>query len=234
MKIVTIKIDEKLYEELLAKAKTEGLLTVSEYIRVLLMRELGKIKQQPEPEVKSSGVSVDKLVQLLERRLLDKINPFTSKVDEIARKYGELVEKIEAIEEKLKELEEKISMQQIRGPEKTTQGEKRERKKSAIDILHEQKVIFERDIASRIRDRESFFNKLGREGAKIIEAKDERIAVEPAFWNEFAKKIDDLSVQNEDEVRKVLDDIEFRLFKKLKESALIIYNNSTKKWQLVL
>jgi|UniRef100_A0A7J3Z6D9 vacuolar-type H+-ATPase subunit I/STV1 len=232
MKIITIKIDEKLYEELMTKAKEEGLLSVSEYIKVLLMRELGKTKHV-EPEAKA-GVSVDKLIQLLERRLLDKVNPFTSKVDELARKYGELVEKIEAVEEKLKELEEKMSVQQIRKPERVSQGEKQERRKSAIEILHEQKVIFERDIASRIRDRESFFSKLQREGAKIIEARDERIVVEQAFWNEFAKKVSDLSSQNEDEIRKVLDDIEFRLFKKLKESALLIYNNFTKRWQLVM
>ncbi|MCC6045251.1 MAG: hypothetical protein LM572_00510 [Ignisphaera sp.] len=233
MRVIVIKIDEKTYEELVSKAKAEGLLTASEYVKVLILRELGKVKQA-EAEAKAGVSGVDKLVQLLERKLLDRVNPFTSKVDELARRYGELVEKIEVLEERLKDLEEKVASQQARKPEKAVQSEKKEHRKSAIEILQEQKVIFERDIAPRLRDRESFFNKLQRLGAKIIEAKDERVVVEPAFWNEFTKKINDLNTQNEDEIRKVLDDIELRLFKKLKESALLIYNTTAKKWQLVL
>ncbi|MDK6029313.1 hypothetical protein QPL79_08055 [Ignisphaera sp. 4213-co] len=233
MKTVIIKIDEKTYEELLAKAKSEGFLTISEYLRALLMRSVGKETQVKETE-KTTSLTSEKLIQLLERRIQDKINPFTSKIDELSRKYGEFIERLEAIEEKLKSLEEKVAIYQ-QGIEKTAAKKAKEiSKKSAIDILREQKVIFERDIATRIRDRDSFFSKLEREGAKVIEGKDERIAVEPTYWQEFVKKIENLSTNNDEEIQKILDAIELRLFKKLKESALLVYNTSLRKWQILI
>ncbi|MCI4436466.1 MAG: hypothetical protein JHC33_06610 [Ignisphaera sp.] len=234
MRTIIIKIDDKLYEELVAKAKSEGLVSVTEYVRALILRDLEKVKQG---EVESKvGVGVEKIVQLIERKLMDRINPFTSKVDEIARKYAEIIERIEAIEDKIKELEEKLSQQVKEAKPEKVRGEEVERKrerKSALEILRENKALFESDIVSRIKNRDAFFNKLQREGAKIIETKDERIAIDPDFWRIFLEKISNITTQNEDEIKNVLDDIEFRLFKKLKESALLIFDVANKRWKLV-
>ncbi|MEM4009160.1 MAG: hypothetical protein QXZ50_00170 [Ignisphaera sp.] len=237
MKTIIIRVDEKTYEELLARAKSEGFLTVSEYARALIAKSLGRepvAKETTEKTEKSTTVTADKIVQLLERRIQDKINPFTSKIDELNRRYGEFIERLEALEERVKILEEKI-VSSYQASEKSVGKEKKGgSKKSAIDILREQKVIFERDIATRIRDRDSFFSKLEREGAKIIEGKDERIAVEPAYWNEFIKKIESLNTNNDEELQKILDAIDLQLFKKLKESALLVYNTTLKKWQVLV
>lgn len=47
-----------------------------------------------------------------------------------------------------------------------------------MNILKKQELCL-RDIASKIRDRDSFFTKLGKKGTVILKTKDERIAVEP-------------------------------------------------------
>ncbi len=234
MKIITIKIDEKLYEELEKKAREEGLLTIAEYIRSLIMRELGKqSKEEVVSETsKKTQATLDRIILLLERRIQDKINPFTSKVDELSRKTAEIVERIEGIEQKILEMEERLKIKS--SAEAHIKAEHKAPRKTAIDILKEQKVIFERDIANRIKDRDSFFAKLEQSNAKVIEAKDERIAVDPNFWENFIKKIMKISTNNDDEIKQALDSIESRLFYKLKESAIAIYDNTTKKWHILI
>ena len=233
MKVITIKVDDKLYEELEKKVKVEGLLTVSEYVKVLVLKDLGKQeKESIEEATKKAQITLDKITLLLERRLQDRINPFTSKIDELNRKIAEVVERVESIEQKIMEIEEKLKTK--REAETQIRAEHRVPKKTAIDILKEQKVIFERDIASRIKDRDSFFARLERSNAKVIEAKDERIAVDPNFWENFIKKIAAITTNNDDDIRKVLDAIENRLFYKLKESALIVYDNISKRWQALI
>ncbi|MEM0153783.1 MAG: ribbon-helix-helix protein, CopG family [Ignisphaera sp.] len=233
MRIIVIKIDDKLYEELEKRVKDEGLLTISEYIRSLIMRELGK---QSVDEVgdasRRSQLVLDRIVSLVERRIQDRINPFTFKIDELSRKTAEVIERIEGIEQKIVEIEEKLK---TRGETETRMKvEHKTARKTAIDILKEQKVIFERDIASRIKDRESFFAKLEQSSAKVIEAKDERIAVDPNFWESFIRKLSTITTNNDDDIKKILDSIESRLFYKLKESALLVYDNITKKWHILI
>ncbi|MCS7111353.1 MAG: ribbon-helix-helix domain-containing protein [Ignisphaera sp.] len=234
MRIVSVKIDDKLYEELEKRAKEEGFLTIAEYVRSLIMRELGKQgKEETIDELpKKPQAALDRIVLLLERRIQDKINPFTSKVDELSRKTAEIVERIEGIEQKILEMEERLKMKS--DVESRMKTEHKAPRKTAIDILKEQKVIFERDIASRIKDRDSFFARLEQSNAKVIEAKDERIAVDPDFWENFTKKILTIGTNNDDEIRRALDSIESRLFYKLKESALVVYDNTTRKWHLLI
>lgn len=233
MKIIVIKIDDKLYEELEKRVKDEGLLTISEYIRSLIMKELGK---QSVDEVgdasRKSQLVLDRIVSLVERRIQDRINPFTFKIDELSRKTAEIIERIEGIEQKIVEIEEKLKTRSE--TETRMKVEHKTARKTAIDILKEQKVIFERDIASRIKDRESFFAKLEQSNAKVIEAKDERIAVDPNFWESFIRKLSTISTNNDDDIKKTLDSIESRLFYKLKESALLVYDNITKKWHMLI
>jgi len=232
MKIIMIRVDEKIYEELEKRAKAEGFLTVSEYIYSLALRALG---QQPEKEgeaQKKTQLSLDKIIAVLERRLQDKLNPFTSKVDDLGKRIADIIERIENLEQKVADIENQLSSTIRREREK--KEEKVVSKKTAIDILRERKVIFERDIASKIKDRDSFFAKLQRSGAMIIEAKDERIVVESTFWNEFVKKLESIATANEDEIKKILDPIEYRLFSKLRESAIIVYDATLKKWVVYL
>lgn len=234
MKIVSLKIDDKLYEELERRAKEEGFLTIAEYVRFLISKELGKqIKEESIDELqKRTQLTLDKVIPLLERKIQDRINPFTSKVDELSRKSAEIIERIEEIEQRVQEIEEKLKVKS--DVESRMKAEHKTPRKTAIDILREQKVIFERDIANRIKDRDSFFARLEQSNAKVIEAKDERVAVDPDFWENFVKRISSIATNNDDDIKRILDPVESRLFYKLKESALAIYDSTARKWHILV
>ncbi len=245
MPTIILKLEDSLYRELERRARAEGFPTVVDYVRHLIYRSLGYVHEEPSEKTSTyhsatpthgdehkrvSGV-VEKLLAVLERRLQDRINPFTQKVDDLNRRLAEVIERIEMLEEKIKALESHTREATYTQTAAQREERRETRRRSAIEILREQKAIFESDIARRIKDRDSFFLKLQREGAKIIEAKGERIALDPDFWNEFLSKLSSISTNNEEEVLSLLDDpIERRLFEKLREAALIYYDAVAKRW----
>lgn len=234
MKIITVELDDELYEELLKKAREEGFLTISEYLNSLILRTIEKEgKETFEGESRKSS-SMERLLGIIERKVHDTVNPFTQKIDDVNRKIASLIEKLETIEERLNSLEEKTKSIESIAEETKAPKETKKVKKTAMDILKEQKVIFERDIATKIRDRDTFFAKLEREGAIVIEAKNERIAVDPQFWHQLIEKLKNIRTSNDEEMKKLLDPIEFKVVQKLRESALLIFDNTTKIWNLVL
>ncbi len=242
MKVIALKIDDETYKKLEELARRKGLLSPSEVVRVMILKSLsGETVSHVESEVSSSKVKsvAEKLINIVERRLQDRINPFTSKVDELARKYAELVERLEILEDRIKELEAKISNveAQIKAKtmgEKSVEVKHEKRKKSLMEILKEQGVLFEEDIAGRIRDRDSFFLKLQRLGAIVLELKNERVAIDPEFWKNFVDKVQSITTNLEEEIAKVLTNKEFRLFKSLRESALIYYDAVSGHWRLLV
>lgn len=232
MKKIVLELDDKIYEEILKKAKEEGFSTVVEYINLLILKSIErKNHKKISEDVTKRSLILSKITTLIERKVQDSVNPFTQKVDDLGRKVAELIEKIEVLEEKLTKLEETKKMIEIKQEEP-----KKEKKirKSAIDILKEQKIMFEKDLVNKIRDRDSFFAKLEREGAVIIEAKDERIAVDPLFWSNFANKLKSIKTNNDEELKKILNPQEFKFLQKLRESALIVYDGSSKSWNLLI
>lgn len=234
MKIVTINLDDELYEELLRRAREEGFLTVAEYLNSLILRMFEEGDTEVIKEESKKHSTMERLLSIIERKVYDAVNPFTQKIDDINRKIALLIERLEALEERLNSLEEKSKSMESVTEETKTPKEIKKAKKTAMDILKEQKVIFERDIATKIRDRDTFFAKLEREGAIVIEAKNERIAVDPQFWQQLMDKLKDIKTNNEEEMKKLLDPVEFKVVQKLRESALLIFDNTTKVWNLVL
>jgi uncharacterized coiled-coil protein SlyX len=237
MKIVTVKLDNEIYEELLKKAKEEGFLTVSEYIYSLILRTIergGKEVKEGGEESKKT-VPVERLLTIVERKVLDTINPFTQKIDDISRKIAFIIERLETLEEKVNSVEEKVkSLEKTSEEVQPKEAITKKPRKTAIDILKEQKVIFERDIASKIRDRDTFFSKLQREGAIVVEGKDERFAVDPQFWQQLLEKLNNIRTNNDEELKKMLDPLEYKVVQKLRESALLVFDSSSRTWSLVL
>ncbi len=180
---------------------------------------------------------VERLVKVIDRRVQDFINPFTSRLEELARRYAELVERLEAVEQKLGEVEQRLRSGERPGyvpvHRQEYREERRERRRSAIEILREQGAIFESEIARRIKDRNTFFAKLEREGAKILDLQGERIAVDPVFWSSFLEKLSRLATNNDEEIKRVLGPLEYRLFTRLRESALIYYDATQRRWNFV-
>ncbi len=271
-KIVAIRLPEKAYKELEERAKKLGYQLVSDYVRAIILKELGRAKPPLIEELESrltrieegeippklyeriwkivlsaleeEGVGklsveelkpvlekwLDTLTSRIDRRVQDLINPYTARVDEVLRRIAELHERIENIEGRVKQIEERIREQKIPSRQLQPYQEKR---KTGIERLKEQGVVFESELY-RLRNRDAFFDYLARSGAKIIEAKGERIAVDPEFWEKFTiKLLEEISTSNEDEIKLLLTKQEYRLFQKLKESGLLYYDSISKKWKLV-
>jgi len=271
-KIVAVRLPEKAYKELEERAKKLGFQLVSDYVRAIILKELGKAKPPLIEELEfrltrieegeippklyeriwkivlsaleEEGVgklSVEELKPILEkwldtltsridRRVQDLINPYTARVSEVLRRIAELHERIENLEERIKQIEERIREQ--KAPPRQLQPYQ-EKRKTGIERLKEQGVVFESELY-RLRNRDAFFDYLARSGAKIIEAKGERIAVDPEFWEKFTiKLLEEISTSNEDEIKILLTKQEYKLFQKLKESGLLYYDSISKKWKLV-
>ncbi|MEM4032905.1 MAG: hypothetical protein QXV53_06370, partial [Zestosphaera sp.] len=128
---------------------------------------------------------------------------------------------------KIDELPSKITVQQV--PVEAVQEKARE-KITAIEILKKQKIIYEADIAKKIRNRDAFFDRLEREGAVVLSLKDQRVAIDDEFWSEFVSKVESLTTDKDSEIAKILDKQEVALLKKLSESAIAYYERSKKKW----
>ena len=266
-RLVAIKIPDDIYRELERRAKEAGYTFVSDYVRDIVLRELGRagislrgieerLTRLEEGEltprlyerileiVKSAlAESVEKtltvggttetkedttnrIVQRIERRVMDIINPFTAKVDNIASKLADLVERVEVLEGRVGKLEEefrKAREQVIQRPQ---------HRRTAIDRLKEQGVVFESELRW-LRDRDAFFERLRREGAIILDVKGERVAIYPSFWTKFRDKVEKLPTAIDDEIRVLLRDAEYRLFSRLREAGLVYYDSSRKAWKFV-
>ncbi len=234
-RVLLVKLPEDAYRALEQRARAEGYNLVSDYVRAVIMRELGyegyvsridRLEHRIEElEKKREGIDAEKLRKQVERTVMDLVNPFTAEVQRIKQQVAELVERIEGIEEKIKELSE------TQRPARPA-PQRYEKRKSGIDRLREQGVLFESDL-TRLRDRDRFFAYLEREGAVILHAEGERIALYPDFWEGFKEKLARIHTNIDDEVRKMLTPTEYRLFRVLKESGLIYYDSSTKTWRLI-
>ena len=155
---------------------------------------------------------------------LDNIHKWTSRTYEILEA---LLDKVSSLEQELKSLTAGTSPRAA----KTVEHEERvRRRKSAIDFLKEQKVMFEADIANRIRNRDAFFERLRRDGAVVLELKYGRIAVDPDYWEEFKSILEELSTSDDAEIEKRLGKRGYALLKALSEDGVVYFDATKRKW----
>ncbi|MCC6047442.1 MAG: hypothetical protein LM571_04575 [Desulfurococcaceae archaeon] len=164
------------------------------------------------------------------RTLLDILNAYTGKIDELNRRVSQVVEILEGISSRLQNLEEQLRST-VQQPK---QVEKREPRKSALDILKEQGVMFESDIASKIKNRDAFFERLKRGGAVVIALAKERVAVDPDFFTRFKDRVAKLSSSSDDILSRELEKSELRLLKALSSSGLAYFDSTRKRWVIEL
>ncbi|HIQ24333.1 MAG TPA: hypothetical protein EYH50_04725 [Pyrodictium delaneyi] len=259
-RVVAIKLPDSVYRELEERARREGFPLVSDYLRYLIMRELGLVESGNIEALVERIVSeklreiaagekievippdLEKLVTRLERRIQDMVNPWTAKIDSLSSKLAEAIERLESLEERVKSLEEALESQRRREgtitrvqPQQASERKEhyqRARRRSAIERLREQGVVFEHDV-QWLRDRDAFFEKLRREGALILDIGGERVAVDRAFWENFREKVEQLPTANDDEIKLLLTDTQYTLFQRLKEAGLVYFDASKKAWRFV-
>jgi len=208
------------------KAAEEGYELLSSYVRDLVLSTLGKPSQQ--------GIDRAKLKSMVTRITQDVINQYISVVEELKRKYAELIERIENLETRINVLQTQLSKQVARYQyyQPARQLSRRQRK-SGIERLREEKVLFESSLRG-LKNRDSFFKYLGREGAKIIVLDGERVAIDREYWDELKHKIfEEISTNIDDEIKKMLDPIGYEIFQGLKRSGLIYYDSSQQRWRPV-
>ncbi|MEM0014238.1 MAG: hypothetical protein QXX81_01595 [Zestosphaera sp.] len=198
-----------------------------ELIRKAIEDYLSKPAQRQVTQDESLGS-----IQRLLRSATDTINTYSSLLTELRDRLVEVREVLDELGSKVEELPSKIVAQQaveVAKPQALKEEAPKERV-TAIEILKRQKIIYEADIAKKIRNRDAFFDKLEREGAVVLELKDQRIAVDEEFWSDFIKKIESLTSDKEPDISKTLSRQEVELLKKLSESAIAYYDRNRKKW----
>jgi predicted CopG family antitoxin len=106
-----------------------------------------------------------------------------------------------------------------------------EKKRTAIEILKEQRILYEEDAARRMKDVDSFFEKLEGEGAVILKGRYARCAVDPEFWGGFLKSIGKIEASDPEGARGSLKEKEAQLFDWMYGNGLIVYDANAKKWR---
>jgi len=191
-------------------------------IKKVLEDYLSRVSQKQVVQEEALGS-----IQRLLRSATDTINTYSSLLTDLRNRLVEMREVLENLNSKIDELPSKITVQQV--PVEAVQEKARE-KITAIEILKKQKIIYEADIAKKIRNRDAFFDRLEREGAVVLSLKDQRVAIDDEFWSEFVSKVESLTTDKDSEIAKILDKQEVALLKKLSESAIAYYERSKKKW----
>lgn len=217
---VRILVDEELYRELEKKALERGFRDVSSYITELLSE---KTLQQPGREG-----DLEKIRARLERFVQDEINKGLAPLETVRRQVSELVQRVEELEEKVKALEQ----QGERRPAETY-GEARTGKpyKSGIERLRDDKVVFESTLPARVQ-RDRLFSYFERMGAVVLRLGRERVAVDSGFWREFKEKLfGEVKSNSEEELKRVLGEKGYLLWKALYEDNMVIYDPKTRSWK---
>ncbi len=231
MPVVTIKLNEEEYEQLKKRALEEGFSSVPEYIKDLMFKTEGLVEKKIVSEEKTG--EKESLVQPLIRTIQDMINPFTAKIDELARSIGDLKERIEALEEKVMALEKPVTVPARRETMYAPSRRTSRSRKSAIDHLHDEGVVFQSEL-SWLNNPKAFFDKLKREGAVVIEGSRESIAVDAEYWDNFVSRLKTITAEDPREVERMLPGKMASLFKKLVDEGRIFYDKLENKWSIAV
>lgn len=230
MKSIIIKLTDEEYKKLQNEASQQGFVLLSDYIKYKL---LGETTNNTNPTLSNQRITEEIINQItvkLERKVQDTINPFTNEIEELKKKVADIIERLELIEENMKN-DQKTSFSTKKQMQKKEKLQKTE-KKTGIEILREKGALFESEL--KLNNPDAFFEKLESQGAKILNTETERIALDPGFYDNFLKKLEKIHTQDETEIEKYLETTEYKLFQKLRKSALLYFDATTKSWKFTI
>lgn len=205
-KVVNTKVSVEVYEKLRKIASEKGK-SVAELLREIIHNYLGVSEGSSE-----------------------------SGIDEIRKKVAELEERLSKLEVYLGKLQSSIpsSIPQVNLGNTHESTRRRRGKTRAIDILRDEKVMYEADIAGRIRDRDAFFGRLRKDGAVVVETAKQRIAVDPDFWDEFKKKLEKADTTNDEVLKEQLGEDGLKLLRVLREEGAVYFDGVERKWKFII
>jgi hypothetical protein len=183
------------------------------------------------PKSKYSNLSIRQEV----RQLLDElrnelgINDLNDLLILLVRTYKEHTNIVSKIEEVVTNTVSKVVKEILSGHTNSVS----KRKKSAMDVLREQGFIDERELYGKVRDPDRLILSLEKQGGKVFEVKGSRIIVDPEFFNLLMKKLESVNTSKESELKKLLNEREYKLLELLREGGYIFFDAVEKKWKLV-
>lgn len=214
---ITIELDPDTYKKLVDKAHSEGYSLVADYVIYVLKSSL-TTPQQPQLSIDDF---FNRLKPKVERMIQDQFNKFMELISDVRGRVAELYEKYDQLSQAVKSLSE-------REPPVYPRGEAR--RKTGIERLREDKILFESSLPAKI-NRDKFFAYLEREGAIILKLAKERVAVDREFWSYFKNKVfEEASTDDEEELKKLLGDKGFELFKRMRDDLIIFFDKKRMKW----
>ena len=110
-------------------------------------------------------------------------------------------------------------------------GKLSRKKATMLDVIRERKIQFLSEVRPRNPDR--FLAKARDYGIEVIEGNKDIALADPGFYKVFMEKLHDLNTSNEEKIKKLLDQNEYKLFKFLMENGLIYYDRINSRWKPV-
>lgn len=161
--------------------------------------------------------------------------------DDIVTRLNKLEETVEKLLKKVEEIENQIGYRRKRfvhvkgykvktakrGEVEESGGKRSEKKRSAIEIMKEQGVLFESDLKN-ISNKDKFFYYLSRHGIHVFEGLKERVAVTDEFLDKFVEMLENCRTPSEAEEK--LRGEYRRLYQVLRESGYLVYGRDG--WEL--
>ena len=241
---VKLELGEKAVKKVLEKFPGEPLEKAIEKAvkESINMEKMGDIK-----DLENEVERIHSVVHNLQRIVAttgDLLNSYSQVLNDIRLKLTELMDKIDGLESRINDLIGKFEESQIQVapkpevvPHEARESPKersKERKTSAIGILKKQKVMFEADLASKIRNRDAFFERLRKDGALVLSLTDQRVAIDPEYWGDFLTKLKSLDTNSEKKIHEVLGKVGSELLKALSKNALAYFDATKKRWVVLL
>ena len=241
---VKLELDEKIMKKLLEKFPGEPIDKAAEKAvkESISKEELAGIKELEE-EIERIHLVIHNLQRIV-TTTGDLLNSYSQVLNDIRLKLTELIGKVDDLESRVNELSAKLGESKIQAAPKpeavpheareSPRERSKERRTSAIEILKKQKVMFEADLASKIRNRDAFFERLRRDGALVLSLTDQRVAIDPEYWQGFLSKLKGLDTNSEKEIHEVLGKVGSELLKALSKNALAYFDATKKRWVVLL
>jgi len=229
---VKIWLPNEDYAILKKLSEREGYETVSDFIASIISSYVKGSVSVGGPDEKRL---YDNIAKKLERVVVDLLNPYTGKLDDIYRRLAVIQEILESRQAEADTLRDRETRQQRQAVSRGRTVQQR-RGTTAMDRLKEEGVVFQEDL-SWLRAPDRFFQKLEREGAIVIDLDGERVAVDPAFWREFTRILPDILVRDPDEASSLVEASlgrkhSGRLFLKLVKAGYVYYDEDAGVWTL--
>lgn len=223
-KEVKVRVPDDVYTVLEELAKKEGYSNVPDYIASLLVNLARAQRMPPLDEF------VEKLKTKLERFLQDELNRRIAIIETLRRQIVELYDKVEAIEQRVGALESQLREAEGEKIRPTTGTRSR---RTAVERLKEEKVVFESKLPTRVQ-RDRLFAYFERVGTVVLKLSRERVAVDPDFWQAFKRKLlEEIDSNKEEDILIMLGDKGYELWKALYSDNLLIFDSKTKRWRFL-